>query len=116
MQLRATIVPAVQVGAWVGPTIFLIGFFLHSQSLVLVGLIGFGILALFSLATLPVEYDASRRALQMLQSNNILTAQELPGAKKVLNAAALTYVAAALQSVGTLLYYLSISRGMRQRD
>jgi Zn-dependent membrane protease YugP len=116
MQLRATIVPAVQVGAWVGPTIFLIGFFLHSQSLVLVGLIGFGILALFSLATLPVEYDASRRALQMLQANNILRPDEIPGAKKVLNAAALTYVAAALQSVGTLLYYLSISRGMRQRD
>jgi Zn-dependent membrane protease YugP len=115
MRLRATIVPAVQVGGWVGPAIFLVGFLLHSQALVLVGLIGFGVLALFSLATLPVEFNASKRALVLLQSNNILRPEEIPGAKKVLDAAALTYVAAALQSVGTLLYYLSLSRGMRER-
>jgi len=63
---------------------------------------------------LPVEFDASRRALVMLQSNNLLTAQELRGAKKVLDAAALTYVAAAAQALTTLLYYVTLMG--RQRE
>jgi Zn-dependent membrane protease YugP len=60
------------------------------------------------LVTLPVEFDASRRGLIMLQQNGILSPPELPGAKSVLRAAALTYVAAALQAVGTMLYYVSL--------
>jgi Zn-dependent membrane protease YugP len=108
MRLRGAIVPAVQLGAWVGPLLFIGGLYLNSQGLALLGLIAFSAAAIFSLVTLPVEFDASRRALGMLQSSGVLEPQEIPGARKVLNAAALTYVAAALQSIGTLLYYLTI--------
>ena len=66
--------------------------------------------------TLPVEFDASNRALKLLQSNNILVGEELSGAKKVLDAAALTYIAAAAQSILTLLYYVSLLGGFRRRD
>lgn len=108
MRLRSAIVPAVSLGAWVGPAMFLIGLWLNSQSLAFIGLIAFSAGAIFSLVTLPVEFDASRRGLAMLQSTGILMPQELPGAQKVLRAAALTYVAAALQAVGTVLYFLTI--------
>jgi Zn-dependent membrane protease YugP len=108
LKLRGAIVPAVQLGAWAGPLMFIAGLYLNSQSLAFIGLIAFSATAIFALVTLPVEFDASRRALVMLQQNAILTPHELPAAQKVLRAAALTYVAAALQSIGTLLYYLSM--------
>jgi len=114
LKLRGAIVPAVQLGGWVGPIMFLVGLMLASEALMWVGVIGFGLAALFAIVTLPVEFDASRRALVMLQSNNLLTAQELRGAKKVLDAAALTYVAAAAQALTTLLYYVTLMG--RQRE
>ncbi|MBV9270955.1 MAG: zinc metallopeptidase, partial [Candidatus Eremiobacteraeota bacterium] len=98
MRLRGAIVPAVSLGAWVGPLMFIGGLYLNSQSLAVVGLVLFSAVAIFSLVTLPVEFDASRRGLEMLQSTHILQPQEVPAARKVLTAAALTYVAAALQS------------------
>lgn len=116
MRLRAAIVPAVSLGAWVGPAMFLIGLWLNSPSLAVVGLIAFSAGAIFSLVTLPVEFDASRRGLAMLQSTGILGQQDLPGAQKVLRAAALTYVAAALQAVGTVLYYMMILSSSRRRS
>ncbi|MGP6159776.1 MAG: zinc metallopeptidase [Vulcanimicrobiaceae bacterium] len=116
LRLRAAIVPAVQVGAWVGPLMFLAGLYLNSPSLALIGLIAFSAAAIFALVTLPVELNASHRALILLQSNGILQAQEIPGARKVLQAAALTYVAAALQAVGTLLYYFTLFAGSRRRS
>lgn len=114
MRLRAAIVPAVSLGAWVGPLMFLAGLYLNSQSLTLIGLVLFSVGALFALVTLPVEFDASRRGLQMLEVNHILSPQEMPAARKVLWAAALTYVAAALQAVGTVLYYLLIFSNRRR--
>lgn len=108
MKLRSAIVPAVKLGSWVGPLLFLVGLLLNSTSLAFVGIIFFSAAAIFSLVTLPVEFDASRRGLIMLQENGILSPTELPGAKSVLRAAALTYVAAALQAVGTMLYYVSL--------
>jgi Zn-dependent membrane protease YugP len=116
LKLRGAIVPAVSVGAWVGPLMFFIGLALNSQPLALIGVAGFSAAAIFALVTLPVEFDASRRALVLLRTHGILQAQELGGAEKVLQAAALTYVAAALQSIGTLLYYLSIFSSRRSRD
>ncbi|MCL6509079.1 MAG: zinc metallopeptidase [Anaerolineae bacterium] len=114
LKLRGAIVPAVQLGGWVGPIMFIVGLMLASETLMWVGIIGFGLAALFAIVTLPVEFDASRRALAMLQSNNLLTTQELQGAKKVLDAAALTYVAAAAQALTTLLYYITLMG--RQRE
>jgi Zn-dependent membrane protease YugP len=114
LKLRGAIVPAVQLGGWVGPIMFIVGLMLASETLMWVGIIGFGLAALFAIVTLPVEFDASRRALVMLQSNNLLTTQELQGAKKVLDAAALTYVAAAAQALTTLLYYITLMG--RQRE
>ena len=78
---------------------------------VLIGLLFFGATVLFSLVTLPVEYDASRRAKKLLVSQGILQKQELEGVKKVLDAAALTYVAVALQAITTLLYYIFLLLG-----
>ncbi|GIV83294.1 MAG: zinc metallopeptidase [Candidatus Roseilinea sp.] len=114
LKLRGAIVPAVQLGGWVGPIMFILGLMLASEPLMWVGIIGFGLAALFAIVTLPVEFDASRRALAMLQTNYLLTDQELRGAKQVLDAAALTYVAAAAQALTTLLYYITLMG--RQRD
>lgn len=108
MRVRGAIVPAVSVSAWVGPLMFIGGLYLASQSLTLIGLVLFSAGAIFSLVTLPVEFDASRRGLAMLQQTGILESQEIPAARKVLHAAALTYVAAALQAIGTLLYWVLI--------
>ena len=116
MQLRGAIVPAVQLGSWVGPLMFIAGLYLNSQSLSAIGLIAFSAAAIFALVTLPVEFDASRRALKMLTQYQILGPQELPGAQRVLRAAALTYVAAALQAIGTLLYYVMLFGRRQQRD
>jgi uncharacterized protein len=115
MTFRRAIVPAVQVGSWFGPIAFIAGYFLSNPSIIWVGIIAFALTALFAIATLPVEFDASRRGLVMLQTSGVLVPAEIPGARQVLNAAALTYVAAAVQSVLTVLYYLSLVTGMRRR-
>ncbi len=116
LKLRGAIVPAIQVSSWVAPIMFMAGWLLRLEPLIWVGIVGFAAMALFSIITLPVELDASRRALVMLQSNNVLDSDELGGAKKVLDAAALTYIAAAAQSIMTLLYYLTLLTGNRRRS
>jgi Zn-dependent membrane protease YugP len=108
MRLRAAIVPSVQVGSWAGPLMFLVGMLFRSPELLWIGIGLFALTAIFAIVTLPVEFNASRRGLAMLQTSGILSAQEIPAAKQVLDAAALTYVAAAAQAVLTLLYYMSI--------
>jgi Zn-dependent membrane protease YugP len=108
MKLRSAIVPAVKVGASVGPILFLAGLFLSITQLAWAGVILFGASAVFAIVTLPVELNASSRALQMLQANGILAAQEMPGAQAVLSAAALTYLAAVAQTVMQVLYYVSL--------
>jgi Zn-dependent membrane protease YugP len=116
LALRSAMVPTVQIGSWLGPIIFMVGLFMAGvagTSVAWFGLILFGATALFSIVTLPVEFDASKRAKQILVANGVLAPQEIQGVDKVLDAAALTYVAAALQAVMTLLYYASILMGRR---
>jgi Zn-dependent membrane protease YugP len=112
LALRSAMVPTVQIGSWLGPIIFMAGLFL-STTIAWLGLIIFGVTALFAIVTLPVEFDASKRAKQLLVSTGVLAPQELQGVNSVLDAAALTYVAAALQAIMTLLYYASILMGRR---
>lgn len=114
LQLRSALVPGVQIGGWVGPLIFFAGLW-FSTTLAWVGLILFGLTAVFALVTLPVEFDASRRAKALLTNTGILVPQEMQGVNRVLDAAALTYVAAAIQSIMTLAYYAFILMG-RSRD
>jgi Zn-dependent membrane protease YugP len=116
LKLRGAIVPAVQVGGWVGPALFMVGFIFSSPQLAWLGILAFALTAIFALVTLPVEFDASRRALVMLQGSHILVGDELDGAKKVLDAAALTYVAAAAQAILTLLYYVTLISGVRRSE
>jgi hypothetical protein len=107
LKLRSAIVPAVQVSSWVAPIMFFIGLLLGLTQLAWLGIILFGLGALFALITLPVEFNASKRGLQLLQTYQLADGQEIRGAKAVLDAAALTYVAALAQALMTLLYYLS---------
>lgn len=117
LKLRGAIVPAVQIGGWVGPALFFIGLLIGITQLAWLGVIAFGLTTVFALVTLPVEFDASNRAMRMLESSGILIGDELGGARSVLTAAALTYVAAALQSILTMLYYVMLlSGGSRRRD
>ena len=108
LKLRGAIVPAVTVSAWVAPLLFFAGLLLGFTELAWVGVALFGASVLFALVTLPVEFDASRRALRLLQNYSLADGRELQGAKSVLDAAALTYVAALAQTLMTLLYYVSI--------
>jgi hypothetical protein len=114
LKLRGAIVPAVQLSAWVGPILFMAGIFLGMTGLAWLGVAAFGLSAVFAIVTLPVEFDASKRGLRLLETYNLTGGGELKGAKVVLDAAALTYVAAAIQSIMTLLYYVSLVS--RRRD
>ncbi len=117
LQLRSAAVPSVQVGSWLGPIIFMLGLFVRSTGLAWLGVILFSATVIFALITLPVEFDASARAKRVLVEQGLVTPEELRGVNEVLNAAALTYVAAALQAVSTLLYYVFILAGLsRSRD
>ncbi|RME58832.1 MAG: zinc metallopeptidase [Caldilineae bacterium] len=113
LTLRSAMVPSVQFGSWLGPIIFFIGLFLNSGPLAWGGLILFGLTAVFTIVTLPVEFDASKRAKQILVNYGVVSPQELQGVNAVLDAAALTYVAAAVQAITTLLYYAFILMGRR---
>jgi uncharacterized protein len=79
------------------------------------GVILFGVAVVFPLVTLPVEFDASRRAKQLLTSSGVLVGDEMEGVNKVLDAAALTYVAAAVSSIGQFIYYVRLLGGGRRR-
>lgn len=115
LQLRSAIVPAAQFGSSLAPWIFIGGLLLNFTTLAWVGLILFGVAVLFTLVTLPVEFDASRRAKSLLTTNNVLIGNEIEGVNKVLDAAALTYVAAAVSAIGTFLYYLLLLTGGGRR-
>jgi hypothetical protein len=115
LKLRSAIVPAVQVSSWVAPIMFFIGLLLGMTQLAWLGIILFGLGAVFALITLPVEFNASKRGLQLLQTYQLADGQEIKGAKSVLDAAALTYVAALAQALMTLLYYVSFM-GRRSND
>ena len=106
IRLRNAIIPVTNIGSTLSFPILLIGLILNFQALVLVGIALFSLVTLFQLITLPVEFDASRRALKTIDERGMLTAEEFTGAKKVLGAAAMTYVAALLTSLAQLLRLL----------
>ncbi len=116
LNFRSQLVPVLSISSKVMP-IFLIGGVLMLNTfpqLLLIGIILFALTTFFAFVTLPVEYDASNRALKWLQSKNMVTQQEYAGAKDSLKWAARTYVVAALSSLGTLLYYIMIYMGRRE--
>ena len=115
IKIREMVIPVTQIGSWLYLPILLIGVLLSSQGLVNLGIILFSTLAIFQLATLPVEFDASDRAIKTLSQSGILQGNEITGAKKVLKAAALTYVAALVSSLAQLLRLILIFGG-RRRD
>ena len=111
--LRSTLVPVANIGSSAGPYLALAGIIFRMNLLLKIGIILFACAVLFYLVTLPVEIDASRRALKVLEHNAVLSQEELKGAKKVLSAAALTYVASALTAMANLLRLILISRDRR---
>ena len=110
MRIRQTLVPVATFGQsiWILPVFA--GLLLGITGLTTIGLVLFSAVVLFQLVTLPVEFDASKRALVALEQQGLLASDELPGARAVLNAAALTYVAGFVASLGQLLYFFLISR------
>ncbi len=116
MKLRSAIVPAVQISPWVAYALFLLGALLQQNALLWLGILVFSATVVFALVTLPVEFDASRRGLRLLQTYQLVDGGELRGAKAVLDAAALTYVAALAQSLSTLLYYIFRFTGSRRSN
>ncbi|MBE6911649.1 MAG: zinc metallopeptidase [Ruminococcaceae bacterium] len=113
IKIRNTILPVCNIGSTLSMPLILIGFFVSSQPLVNFGIILFALVALFQLITLPVEFNASRRALAVLEDSGILDGEEKSGAKKVLSAAAMTYVAALAVSLAQLLRLLILFGGRR---
>lgn len=119
LNLRSKLVPAVQFSSTIVNWVLLIGVFMAASGNPTLLLIGIGLFAatvLFSLVTLPVEFDASRRALAWLQNTNVTSPQEYPKAKNALTWAAMTYVVAALAAVVTLVQYVMIYMGARDRQ
>ena len=108
VKLRSAIVKTTQFSSQASFIILMLGLVLYSQPILLLGIVLFGVVAFFQLVTLPVEFNASHRALETLEGEHILEDEEMAGARKVLRAAALTYVAALLSSLLQLLRYVLI--------
>jgi len=106
LQLRSLLVPVTSVGSNLAWPLLIIGFILHSAMLVQVGIIFFAGVVLFQLVTLPVEFNASSRALSALRKSGLVTEYEISGSREVLTAAAMTYVAAAAAAIMQLIYFL----------
>ncbi len=103
IKIRNTILPIANFGSSAGFLIAIIGYFMGADIILNIGIILFAFVVLFQLVTLPVEFNASRRAMNLIAEKGILYEDELPGARKVLTAAAMTYVAALIVSVMSLL-------------
>lgn len=120
LRLRSSLVPAANVGSRFGFICIIVGGLLAMLSevwgmaVVWIGVFLFSLAVLFTFVTLPVEFDASNRARQMLRSTGMVSTQEYDGASAVLSAAALTYVAATLQAVAQLFYFVMMAMGMRR--
>jgi Zn-dependent membrane protease YugP len=116
LKIRSALIPVVNIGSTMGWIFIIIGLFMQWSELAWLGVIVFSAGALFSLATLPIELNASARAKELLvQSGIIVGKEEQKGVNKVLNAAAFTYVAALLTSIMQLLYFTSLVGGMGGR-
>ena len=116
--IRSMLVPTANIGSTLGYLVMTFGLMMSSAKMVVVGAVLFSMVLLFQIVTLPVEFDASNRAKALAVSHGIILPQEREGMDKVLNAAALTYVAAAVSSLLTLLYFLFRAGllGGRSRD
>ena len=114
LALRSYLVPVANIGSTLGPWVAIAGLFLAFPLLINIGLLLFGCAVLFYVVTLPVEFNASARALALLRNGNVLTDEELKGVKKVLTAAAMTYVASALTAIMSFLRLFLLSRGRRR--
>lgn len=108
IKIRNAIIPICNIGSMAGIPLAIIGLFLSSELLINVGLLLYSFVAIFQLATLPVEFNASARAISVIKDSGMLMADEVPGAKKMLTAAAMTYVAALATSLANLLRLLLI--------
>lgn len=119
LQLRSALVPVVNIGSALGLPLILVGVLLSwNQTLITIGIWAFALAVIFQLVTLPVEFNASRRAVEKVEQYGLLTHEENGGCKKVLSAAALTYVAAAASSILQLLRLVLLfgNRGGRRDD
>ena len=115
LKLRNFVIPATRIGSSLGVPLCLIGLLINSTTLAYVGIILYCFVALFQLITLPVEFNASKRALENISENGFLSSEEYVGAKKVLTAAALTYVAALASALASIFRLLIIVSGGRRR-
>ena len=116
LRVRAALVPMVNIGSYLGWILIMLGLFLHLTNLAWLGVFAFAGGAVFALATLPVELNASRRARQLLTNTGLIVGEdEQRGVNTVLNAAALTYVAALITAMLQLLYYASLVAGFGGR-
>lgn len=113
LQLRASIVPVANFASSASFPILLLGMLLNSLNLIMIGIILFSAVVVFHIVTLPVEFNASSRAVMQLSEAGLISSDEVPMVKKVLGAAAMTYVAATLTAVANLLYYVMIFMGGR---
>lgn len=119
IKVRNAIVPVANIGSVAGPYLIIIGLLLSgamSSVILNLGIWFFAAAVLFQLVTLPVEFNASRRAIATLQNGMYLYEDEIPAVKKVLGAAAMTYVAAAAVSIANLLRFLMLANGRRRND
>lgn len=114
LRVRHSILPVANIGSMFGPWIFIAGMFMGATGLMSIGIWLFAAAALFQLVTLPVEFDASNRALNILKKMNFLDNAEMGGARAVLTAAAMTYVAALANSLATILHYVTIMMSNRE--
>ena len=119
LKIRSLMVPSVKLGSWLGPILFMVGLFFNSMTgdnIAIAGLLLFSATALFAIVTLPVEFNATKRAKAWLSDSGIIYSGEMAGVNKVLDSAALTYVAGAAQALSTILYYAMILTGRSSRD
>ena len=110
LQLRMMVVPVTMFASQLLPFVIFGGLFFNITGLILLGIAAYSVITLFQLITLPVEYNASSRAKQILQQHNLVSRQEAAGVNKVLNAAALTYVAALISAIANLLMLIARAR------
>jgi uncharacterized protein len=116
LRLRAAMVPAVNIGSNLGWLLIMIGLFLRISQVAWLGVLAFALGAVFALATLPVEFDASSRAKRLLADTGLITGEEeRRGVNAVLTAAALTYVAALVTAILQLFYFSGLAGGMGRR-
>lgn len=116
IRLRSAIVPLSQIGSNAAMPLILLGLFLNFSTLITLGILAFALATCFQLVTLPVELDASGRALTAIKDNQLLASDEYPMARKTLTAAAMTYVAALATSLASLLRLMLLFGGRRRND